>query len=31
VLSFSRVQVNPAIPAETFRFKPPAGADVIRQ
>jgi len=31
VLTFSRVQVNPAIPADTFRFKPPAGADVIRQ
>ncbi len=31
VLTFSRVQVNPAIPAETFRFKPPTGADVIRQ
>ncbi len=31
VLSFSHVQVNPALPAETFRFKPPAGADVIRQ
>jgi len=31
VLNFSRVQVNPAISAETFRFKPPAGADVIRQ
>jgi len=31
VLTFTRVQVNPAIPAETFRFKPPAGADVIRQ
>ena len=31
VLNFSHVQVNPAIPAETFRFKPPAGADVIRQ
>lgn len=31
VLSFSRVLVNPVIPAETFRFKPPAGADVIRQ
>jgi len=31
VLNFSRVQVNPAIPAETFHFKPPAGADVIRQ
>ena len=31
VLTFTRVQVNPSIPAETFRFKPPAGADVIRQ
>ena len=31
VLNFSRVQVNPAIAPETFRFKPPAGADVIRQ
>lgn len=31
VLNFSHVQVNPSIPAETFRFKPPAGADVIRQ
>jgi len=31
LLSFSRVQVNPALPPETFRFKPPAGADVIRQ
>jgi len=31
VLAFSRVQLNPAIPAETFRFRPPAGADVIRQ
>ena len=31
VLKFSNVQVNPAIPAETFRFKPPQGADVIRQ
>jgi outer membrane lipoprotein carrier protein len=31
VLHFSRVQLNPAIAAETFRFHPPAGADVIRQ
>lgn len=31
VLTFTRVQVNPSIPAETFRFKPLAGADVIRQ
>ena len=31
VLSFGRVEVNPALPASTFVFKPPAGADVIRQ
>jgi len=31
LLTFSRVQVNLALPAETFRFRPPAGADVIRQ
>lgn len=31
VLTFTRVQVNLAISTETFRFKPPAGADVIRQ
>ena len=31
VLNFSHVQVNPALAAETFRFKPPAGTDVIRQ
>ena len=31
VLSFSRFEANPALPAETFQFKPPAGADVVRQ
>ena len=31
LLSFSKVQLNVSLPAETFRFKPPAGADVIRQ
>ena len=31
LLNFSRVQVNLDLPPETFRFKPPAGADLIRQ
>ena len=31
LLSFSKVQLNVSLPPETFRFKPPAGADVIRQ
>ncbi len=31
VLSFSKVEVNPALSADTFTFKPPKGADVIRQ
>lgn len=31
VLKFSKVEVNPALPAATFQFKAPAGADVIRQ
>lgn len=31
VLSFSKVEVNPALPAGSFEFKPPKGADVIRQ
>ena len=31
VLSFSKVEVNPNLPADTFRFTPPKGADVIRQ
>jgi outer membrane lipoprotein carrier protein len=31
VLSFSRVEINPRLSAQTFQFRPPAGADVIRQ
>jgi len=31
VLSFSKVEVNPSLPSDTFQFKPPKGADVIRQ
>lgn len=31
VLSFTGFQVNPALPGDTFQFKPPAGADVLRQ
>ncbi len=31
VLSFSKVEVNPILPADTFRFKPPQGADILRQ
>jgi outer membrane lipoprotein carrier protein len=30
VLTFKKVQLNVSLPAETFRFKVPAGADVIR-
>ncbi|MBH1958195.1 MAG: outer-membrane lipoprotein carrier protein LolA, partial [Burkholderiales bacterium] len=31
VLSFSKVEVNPALPRDTFQFTTPKGADVIRQ
>ncbi|MCA3239060.1 MAG: outer membrane lipoprotein chaperone LolA [Curvibacter sp.] len=31
LLTFSGVQLNVNLPADTFRFRPPAGADVIRQ
>ncbi|MGJ7510864.1 outer membrane lipoprotein chaperone LolA [Variovorax sp. GT1P44] len=31
VLKFDKVEVNPALPAGTFAFKTPAGADVVRQ
>lgn len=31
LLTFTKVQLNLGLPAEIFRFKPPAGADVIRQ
>lgn len=30
-IRFENVQSNPALPAATFQFKPPAGADVVRQ
>lgn len=31
VMTFSEFEVNPALSAASFQFKPPAGADVIRQ
>ena len=31
LLNFSKVEVNPTLPADTFQFKAPQGADVIRQ
>jgi outer membrane lipoprotein carrier protein len=31
VLSFKQFQTNPALPVGAFVFKPPAGADVIKQ
>lgn len=31
VLTFNKVEVNPALPAGSFEFKTPKGADVIRQ
>jgi outer membrane lipoprotein carrier protein len=31
VMRFSQFEVNPALGAASFQFKPPAGADVIRQ
>ncbi len=30
-IRFTQVQTNVTLPADTFQFKPPAGADVIRQ
>ncbi len=30
-LRFDKVEVNPALSPEQFQFKPPAGADVVRQ
>ncbi|MBY0454546.1 MAG: outer membrane lipoprotein chaperone LolA [Burkholderiaceae bacterium] len=29
-IRFTHLQTNPALPASTFQFKPPAGADVVR-
>jgi len=31
VLSFSKVEVNPVLPADSFKFKPPQGADLLQQ
>ncbi len=31
VMTFSQFEINPALNAASFQFKPPAGADVIRQ
>lgn len=31
VLSFNKLEVNPRLPGDAFVFKPPAGADLIRQ
>ncbi len=31
VLKFAKVEVNPALAADAFNFKPPAGSDVIKQ
>ena len=31
VLTFSNFEMNPALPATTFVFRPPQGADVVRQ
>jgi len=30
-IRFKGMQVNPALPASTFQFKPPAGADIVKQ
>ncbi len=31
LIRFTGMQLNPALPAGTFEFKPPAGADVLKQ
>lgn len=31
LMSFSRMELNVALPESTFQFKPPAGADLVRQ
>lgn len=31
LITFSKVEVNPALAPDSFQFKPPAGTDVIRQ
>lgn len=31
VISFSKLELNAAVPADSFQFKPPKGVDVVRQ
>jgi outer membrane lipoprotein carrier protein len=31
VLTFTKMELNAAVSPEAFRFKPPQGADVVRQ
>ena len=31
LIQFSAMQANASLPANTFQFKPPAGADVVKQ
>ncbi|WP_367846957.1 outer membrane lipoprotein chaperone LolA [Rhodoferax sp. WC2427] len=31
VMTFAKVEVNPTLAADLFQFKPPAGADVVKQ
>ena len=31
LIRFNGMQANAALPASTFQFKPPAGADVVKQ
>jgi outer membrane lipoprotein carrier protein len=31
VMTFKKMELNTAVPAETFNFKPPQGADVVKQ
>jgi outer membrane lipoprotein carrier protein len=31
LMRFGKLEINPALPAEAFQFKPPPGADVSRQ
>ena len=31
VLTFNKMEVNAGVPADAFQFKPPQGADVVKQ
>jgi outer membrane lipoprotein-sorting protein len=31
VMTFTKMELNAAVPPETFNFKPPQGADVVKQ